>query len=91
METPTPIIEEEIIEPEKPYGFEYTEELDKALNQIETPEPTPTPIVEEVEEPVDEVIGEPVEIEPTPIIEEPTSEIIETPLPTDESEEEKKK
>jgi hypothetical protein len=91
METPTPIIEEEINEPEKPYGFEYTEELDKALNQIETPEPTPTPIVEEVEEPVDEVIEEPVEIEPTPIIEEPTSEIIETPLPTDESEEEKKK
>ncbi len=91
METPTPIIEEEINEPEKPYGFEYTEELDKALNQIETPEPTPTPIVEEVEEPVDEVIEEPVKIEPTPIIEEPTSEIIETPLPTDESEEEKKK
>ena len=94
METPTPIVEEdvvieisipvikeEIIEPEKPYGFEYTEELDHALNQIETPEPTPTPIVEDVVN----------EIEPTPIIEEPTSEITETPLPTDESEEEKKK
>lgn len=91
VETPTPVIEEEINEPEKPYGFEYTEELDNALNQIQTPEPTPTPIVEEIEEPVDEVIEEPVEIEPTPIIEEPTSEIIETPLPTDESEEEKKK
>ena len=56
IETPTlegtpeePIVEEVT---EKPYGFEYTQELDDALNNIQTPEPTPTPeIVEETPEP----------------------------------------
>ena len=103
IETPTPE-EVNVVEPEKPYGFDYTEELDKALNPIETPEPTPTPVIEEEvfeedEESIDDELFlidlqiQP-QIEPTPIIEEiieePTPEVTETTLPPDESEEEKK-
>jgi len=76
-----------------------------ALNPIETPEPTPTPVVEEEvfeeEESIDDDIltidlqiqpqEDPMPIvEEEEIIEEPTPEVTETTLPPDESEEEKK-
>lgn len=78
--TPTPeevveVVPENIptmVEPEKPYGFEYTEELDVALKGIVTPEPTPTPVVDE--EPIVEEISEPLEEEGLTIVFETTPE-----------------
>lgn len=92
--TPTPTPEEvveEVVpenipvdEPEKPYGFEYTQELDDALNGVQTPEPTPTPeIVEVTPEPTPEIIEEKPEPTPEEVVEltpEPTVEMIEEPV-----------
>jgi len=95
QDEPLPMVEPEVIQTEevdeeKPYGFDYTEELDRALKGI-IPELTPTPIIEE---PQPEIIGEPTPIsEPLTVEISPidTPEIEETQLPTETPEEEKKK
>lgn len=79
--TPTPEIDVTQTPEETPpteLVIEILPKIEPTLTIEETPEVTPTPIVEEV-------------IEETPQIETPTFENTETPLPTDEPEEEKKK